>query len=341
MGGTHAALADDFDTLFVNPAGITTAKDQFSAATINVTLSDIDTILRLLSSNFSDPAIYAEKLNNHFEAGFDISGPLTIGYIKDNFGFAVSNHQFLKVWWDRYDIFVINANVVEELVLYLGRSFPMTNFEQTMTFTLGYMLRPMARLVFAPRNIQLADFRYILQNLQNEPFEMQLGVGIDVGLLLSFSETVYFSAVCRDIITPVYVNRYANFSEFSSGIAPIDSGLEWFQRSYDLSICFRTRNTMVNEVVKDIVFTVDYHGLNNLINNIESDPLMDIGAGFELQLLTAFWLRVGWQKMLPGGGFGVDLGWGKLDVAVFGETFGNQLDYYQTVSFSLAFLFRY
>jgi hypothetical protein len=341
MGGVHAAFADDFGTIFVNPAGISTVEDQFSLAAVNVTLNDINTMLRLLSSGFSDTAVYADKFQNHLEARFDIGGPLAIGYIKKDFGLGLMNHQFLKAWWDRNDIFVINANVVEEVAFYAGQSFPISNFEKTMTFSLGYMLKPAMRLVFAPRDIQLIEFRYILQNLQKEPFQTHLGLGLDTGFLLSFSDTVYFAGVCRDIVSPVLVSRYANFAEFVNGIRPVGTSTEWIKPTYDFSICFRTKNTIIYEVVEDIVFTVDYHGLGNLLENIDRNPLLDIGAGIELRLLRAFWLRIGWQQMLPGGGFGIDLGWAKLDAAVFGETFGSQPGDFQSVSFSLGLSFRY
>jgi hypothetical protein len=340
LGGTHAALADDFETIFVNPAGFTTAQDQFSVAVINITLNDCDTLLRVLSSD-SDSTVYADKFKNHFETGFDLGGPLAIGRIKGNSGFGLLNHQYVKVWWDRDDMFVLNGNAVEEIVFFAGWSFPISNFENTVTFTPGVTLKPAFRLISAPRDIPLIEFRYVLQNLQREPFQMHLGLGSDVGFLLNFSETVYFSAVCHDLLTPIYVNRYANYVEFLNGSRPIESGIKWVKPTYDFSICVRTKNTFFNEVVQDLVFTVDYHGLYNLLENTGRNPLMDIGAGIELRLLTAFWLRVGWQRMLPGGGFGIDFGWAKLDAAVFGETFGDQVGGFQGVSFSLGLSFRY
>jgi hypothetical protein len=341
LGGIHAALADDFDTIFVNPAGFTTAENQFSVAAFNLTFNDIDTILRMLSSDFADTSIYADKLKNRFDAGFDIGGPLAIGYIEDNFGLGLMNHQYLKVWWDRNDIFVVNANIVEEIAFYAGQSMPIPNFERTMVFTLGYTVKPAVRFVFAPRDIQLIDFRHILQNFQNEPFETQLSLGLDLGILISFFDTVYLSGVYRDVLTPVLVGRYANFAEFANSSLPPDMTLEWIKPTYDFSICIRTRNTIIYEVLEDLVFTADYHGLNNLLENKDRDPLLDIGAGVELRLVRAFRLRVGWQQMLPGGGLGIDLGWAKLDIAIFGETFGDHIDGYQTVSFSFGLSFRY
>jgi hypothetical protein len=341
LGGTHAALADDIDTIFVNPAGFATAEDQFSVAAANVTLNDIDTILRLLSTSFSDTSVYKARLKNSFEAGLSVGGPFMIGYIKENFGLGLTNHQYLKVWWDRNDLFVVNANVMEEFVFSVGQSIPITNFENTMTFTPGYVIKPSMRFVFAPRDIQIIDFRHVLTNLENEPFEMHAGIGLDVGFLLDFSKTLYIAGVCHDLLSPLLVNRYANSYEFVSGFDPLTTSIESIEPRYDFSICFRTKNIAISEVVEDIIFTVDYHGLNNLLKNADRDPLLDIGAGIELRLLRAFWIRFGWQQMLPGGGFGIDLGWAKLNMAVFGETFGDLRDDYQSVSFSFGLAFRY
>jgi hypothetical protein len=341
LGGVHAALADDFETIFVNPAGFSTAEDQFSVAVLNVTLIDIDTTLRLVSSGFMDPSVYADIIKTYFEAGFDVTGPLAVGYIRGDAGLGLINRQYLKIWWDRNDIFVLNADVAEEIAFYFGGSLPVTNFEQTVTFTPGITIKPTVRAVFAPRGILIPDFRHILQNLQDEPFELQVGAGVDLGLMVSFSDIVYFSVVLRDILSPLYVNHYANFEEFITGTQPVTQGIKWVKPAYDFSICVRTKNTFATEVLQDIALTVDYYGLDNLLEQVDRDPLMDIGAGIELHLLRAFRLRAGVRQTLPCGGFGIDLGWAKLDAAVFGETFGNYTTDYQSISFSMGLSFRY
>jgi hypothetical protein len=341
MGGIHAALADDFDTIFVNPAGFATAKNQFSAAAINATFHDIDTVLRMASSNFSDPAQYIALLKNYFEAGVDFGGPLAIGLIKGNWGLGLMNNQYLKIWWDRNNIFVLNANVVEEIVFFAGQSFPIPNFEQTVTFTPGYAVKPAVRFVYAPRDVQYIDFRYILQNLQDQPFETHFIFGVDAGFLLSFYDTLYFAGVCRDLFTPVQVRRYEDYSAFTDNPGQAAPSVEFVKPVYDFSICFRTINTFVYDVVEDIVFTVDYHDVGSFFENTGRDPFLNIGAGIELRLLRALRFRAGWQQMLPGGGFGIDLGWVTIDAAVYGETFGNQQDDYRRVSLSFGLAFRY
>ncbi|MDR1231626.1 MAG: hypothetical protein LBK61_09525 [Spirochaetaceae bacterium] len=340
MGGNHAALADDFDTIFVNPAGFTTAEDQFSVAAISVTFTDNDSILKLLASEFVDPAVYISLLKNRFETGLDVGGPFALGLIKGNFGLGLLNHQYVKVWWDRNNVFVLNANAGEEIVLYAGQSIPFPG-NGSVQFTPGYVIKPAMRLVYVPRDIQFMDFRYIMKNLQSQPFETHLGIGLDVGFLLSFFDTVYIAGVCRDVVSPLFVSHYTSFEDFtgSGSNAPVNT-TEWIKPTYDFSICIRTKNTIVYETVEDIAFTVDYH-LSNFLENPDRNPLLDMSAGIELRLLRAFWLRAGWQKMLPGGGFGIDLGWGQINAAFYGETFGNELSDHQSMSFSFGLTFRY
>jgi hypothetical protein len=102
---------------------------------------------------------------------------------------------------------------------------------------------------------------------------------------------VYFTGVCRDLLSPLLVDRYENLAEFAERTEPIVSGvMEWTKPSYDFSICFRTKSTVMNEALEDIIFTADYHGLGNIFENKDRDPLLDIGARIELRLLRAFWL---------------------------------------------------
>jgi hypothetical protein len=341
MGGNHAALADDFETIFVNPSGFTTAEDQSSVAVFDLTLHDIDTTLRLIGSGFSDPAIYAARIKNHYEFGLNSNGPLMIGSIKGNSGWGILNRQYLKTWWDRNNIFVINANVIEEIAFYIGRSFPIKNFEETVTFTPGFTISPKYRVVFAPRDVLVIDFRHILENLQDQPLEFQMGIGASAGILLSFSDMVYFSAVFNDLLSPLYVIHYTNFSDYVNEVSSPTTSVAFLKPSYDFSVCFRTKNVFSGEIVRDLVFALDYHLTNDSLENADRDLLLDFGAGLELQLLRAFWIRVGWQQMLPSAGFSVNFDWVKLDMAVFGETFGNQPSDYQSISFSLGFSFRF
>ncbi|MDR1468993.1 MAG: hypothetical protein LBT00_06840 [Spirochaetaceae bacterium] len=341
MGGNHAAFVDDFETIFVNPAGFTTAEDQFSVAAFDITVHDIDTTLRLISSNFSDPSVYAARIKNRYESGFNSNGPLMIGSLKGDGGWAFLNRQYLKIWWERDNIFVVNANMVEEIAFYFGRSFPLKNFEETITLTPGFTIKPNYRIVFAPREILAVDFRHILRNLQEQPLEFQMGIGVNTGLLLSFFDMVYFSVVLNDLPSPLYVTRYTSYTDYADGIAPSATNWAFLKPSYDFSACFRSKNVFPGEIVRDIVLAIDYHLSSDALENADRNVFLNIGAGLELQLLRAFWIRAGWQQMLPGAGFGVDFGWVKLDAAVFGETFGDQLSDFQGASFSLGLSFRF
>jgi hypothetical protein len=336
MGGQHAAYADGFDTLFVNPAGFSAATDQFSLASFHLTFSDADTILRLFQTSFTDPSVYAARFKTHFEAGFDLIGPVTIGGIFGPYGWGIMNHQYMKVWWSRSDIFVVNFNVVEEVALYGGRSFPITNYERTVTFTPGVAIKPVFRAVFAPRDVLLVDFRHIATNLEKQPFETQWGIGADFGVLLSFFDTLYFSGVLRDMFAFRFVSRYQTATAFIDGESPFEEFTGEIDPSYSVSLCLR----LGGDEVEGLVFAVDYHGMV-YPENPDRNPFLDIGAGIELHLLRALWIRVGWQQMLPGGGLGIDFGWGKFDMAIFGETFGDQTDDYQGISLSLGFSFKY
>jgi hypothetical protein len=93
MGGRHAALADDFYTLFSNPAGFVGVEEQFSAAELTLsTYGPVFEILDLVQENLGSSDnldISGIVGRGGFAAGFDMGGPIALGWVGRGLGLGV------------------------------------------------------------------------------------------------------------------------------------------------------------------------------------------------------------------------------------------------------------
>jgi hypothetical protein len=347
LGGPHAALADDFDTLFANPAGFSSIDRELSVAAVYASVSDFDTVFKLFRSESMDTATVVAQITNRYKANIDIGGPLSLGFIngedtKSGFGIGLINRTFMQIWWDRNTIFDLSLNVGEEVALIGGASFPTHNFEESVTFTPGFSIKPFFRTLFRPEGLNIVEFRYIFQTLNEKPFETQIGIGVDFGFMLTINKAFTIAAVVYDVVSPVYISRYKDYPAFSGGDSPLSTEWAMLTSRANISICFRTRDTIISETFTDMIFMLDYSGLFNLIaNGTERNPLLDIGFGIEIQIINNLAIRLGFKQMMPAGGLGINMHYLQLNITLLGETFGDNLESPQNLSLNIGLTFRY
>jgi hypothetical protein len=344
LGGVHASLSDDFDTLFVNPAGFSSIEKQLSIAAFSIGINDFNTIFRLISSKTTELVPRAAEIKTRFRAGVDIGGPICIGWIssreKFGVGFGFMNRTFMNLWWNRDTAFDLTVNTGEEAAFILGFSFPIKSMPEAVVWTPAFSIKPFFRALFRSE-VNLVEFRYILANLQEEKFQTQFGFGVD----LAFNLTVYgdfmFSFVARNAIAPVFITRYETYSNFSEGMGAESSGNGFIRPTFDFSVSYRTRNTLLSEILSDIIFTLDWDGLTSLIGSEKRNTLLDLGVGVEVQALENIAFRIGLKQLLPCFGLGINLQYMQFNISLFGETFGNHIGDPSGMSFSGGLTFRY
>jgi len=90
LGGSHASMGDDFYAIFLNPASFAHVKDEFSAAEISLcTYGPFLEIIDLIRDEETD--ISGIVGQGGFAAGFDMGGPLSLGWVGRGLGLGIFN----------------------------------------------------------------------------------------------------------------------------------------------------------------------------------------------------------------------------------------------------------
>jgi len=124
MGGTHVAMADDFSTLFYNPAGFAGAKDELSVAEISMeTVGPVFDIIDAVTE-FLGPAGTLDISNlvgeRGLTTGFDLGGPMAFGWIGRGLGFGFFNRTYVEA---KAAGIQLNATAFEDIFLVGGYAF--------------------------------------------------------------------------------------------------------------------------------------------------------------------------------------------------------------------------
>ncbi|HCM25520.1 MAG TPA: hypothetical protein DIC34_03045 [Treponema sp.] len=343
MGGTHVAMADDFSTLFYNPAGFAGAKDELSVAEISMeTVGPVFDIIDAVTE-FLGPAGTLDISNlvgeRGLTTGFDLGGPMAFGWIGRGLGFGFFNRTYVEA---KAAGIQLNATAFEDIFLVGGYAFrlePASGHTIDFGFAGKGFLRASGELgasVFSIETIIPDD------PLGGIPIKMTAGVGVDVGVIYSYDSLFAVAIACRDAYSPALVSDFNSVDELLSGSSGASS--EEYGRidpSLDVGIAFSPRIDIIQRYVSSLVFAADYRDFLDLAALIPRNPVLNVALGTEIVVLDALSLRAGIADALPNAGFGIDLSFMKFDFAMRGKELG--LDPGENPAFvmDLSLTFRY
>jgi hypothetical protein len=342
LGGIHAALADDFYSLFTNPAAFVGVKEQFSAGEITVSMYGpvfelFDFIGDIAGSDLKSIDISGLIGPKGFASGVDIGGPISVGWIGRGLGFGLFNRTKIEAILSGT---TLRPMVSEEIMLVGGYSFRLVN-NQSHILDLGFLgkgffrgLIDMAASVF--------EIEKILEDPLLHPFHTQLGVGLDLGLRYTFANALSVALVCYDVYSPALVNSYSSIEDFFDKKDPVDARkYATVTRRLDLGLMYRIRSPLLHRYISDFTILVDYQNFMDLFSLIPRNPILNVGIGAELVILNALSLRAGVADALPAIGFGLDLSFMKIEFAIRGKELGLEPGMNPIYAVDLGLLFRY
>jgi hypothetical protein len=343
MGGTHAALADDFSALFTNPAGFVSAREQLNIAQLTFeAYGPLFDLADATSTYLKDGELNLSGLvgERGMKTGLDMAGPLSFGWVGRGLGFGFFNRSKLAADASGTGI---EAVVSEDLMLVGGYAFRF-NPRDGDFLDLGFLAKGMLRgTSLSEASILTVTDLFEDFSLSTAPFTLTAGVGLDVGLRYEYRKTLAGAIVCRDLYSPVSVTDYASVDAFLNGSDPGEAttSSKTIDRQWDLGFLYTPHLPVFERYLSGVVIAVDYRDVFGMFDLIPRNPILNLGVGAEVVFLDVLSLRAGIGDALPSLGFGLDMRFMQLDFTMRGIEFGLDPGYDPVFAMDLGLLFRY
>ena len=342
LGGSHVAMADDFYALFLNPASFRDVEEEISIAEITVStygpMLEIVDLFTSDNSDFSDIDLTGVIGTGGFSAGFDIGGPLSLGWVGRSLGLGIFNR------------------VRTAAALYGSKIRPLTSGE--LLFVGGYAFRFIEKgshildggflgkgFFRGTLDLQapIFDAESLLDDPIGSPFDTNLGLGFDLGLRYTFRDNLAVALVCYDVYSPVLVTPYDAASDFGDKSGPSSDGPSYatVKRRLNAGVAYRLRTIALDQYISRLTLMADYRDFLDLFSLIPRNPILNVGVGAEIVLLNALTFRFGVTDALPAFGFGLDLTFMTIDFSIHGREMGLDPGRLSVYAMDIGLLFRY
>jgi len=340
LGGTHAALADDFYSLFTNPASFIGNDITFSVAELSIStygpVFEIAGALLDHSDDWDSLDMSGIITRKNFAAGLDVGGPLAVGMIGNGLGLGL----FSRMKADAHIAGIeLKPIVSAELLFVSGYSYRLVHMEKYV-LDAGFLGKGFFRagLDFSS---PLAEAGKIFDNKKERPFTTVLGFGLDLGI--KYTRNANFSAalVWYDVCSPAITTTYASMESLKEKEAPLGSGYASVLPRLGIGVRYRLHSMQLERFVSNILLLADYRNIFDVFPSYERNPLLAISFGTEVTVLEKLKLRFGFCDALPSAGIGIDLSFMQFDCSVYGKELGQYPGEHSIVAADFALLFRY
>lgn len=338
LGDAHPALADDFSTVFSNPAGIATIEPVHRFAQIDLRLSG--TFWNVFNAfEGKDPEdLFPVDTGDYI--GLGLLGPIDVGYAGNHSAYRLNNYVTLDVLYPNLAVqSIFTAAVGAQLTGGWGRRFSLGG---NTTLDFGFT----AKAFYEQRYFGEADIVEFFglfedpENFLDYPYEVIPGVGLDSSILFKFGPQWAVGFTATDLLTLDFVTHYDTLRSSIDGNSPdsistqvrlplISVGGGWFPAFTDN--------------IKWFNFDGVYLSWRNLLGGLETYPyhyLLGLTAGIEISFWDFLALRGGFAEGIFGGGIGLRLGFFSLDIGVGGSELSNQPGVFSVVDIRVAFTFE-
>ncbi len=347
MGGSHVALADDYTVLLTNPAGLASTPREVMAADLGLRLvGPVFDILDIYVNAGSDiqTAVMDLLAANGYKLylGFDLSGPLALGYVGKGLGFGLFNKTSFNV--NAASAVNIGAYLGEDIMLSGGYAF---RFElgggHLLDLGLGAKGYVRGTVGTTMGILEVAELFDDPMSILGESFVLATGIGFDLGLRWSW-KSLAAGIVCRDLFSPAIVSTYSSAEGFFNDPAASrlgDPAYQFVDRRLDAGFAWTPELGVLGRVLDSISLALDYRDILALFEPASRNPILNVGLGFEARMLEIATVRAGINEALLSCGAGVDIGICKFGVSVLGTELGREPGYRPTYNLVIDFSFRF
>ncbi len=339
LGGPHTTMNSGFSSLMNNPAGFYTTKPEFSIAEITMGLKGpVFDIANLLITN--DMAALPGLLQGIY-AGMDLLGPISFGYVGEGLGFGIYSNSYSTI--SSSGPLTVKADMGSELVLAGGYAMriplPLPEVNQ---LDAGMLLKGTFKGGVAFEESALNVMNIGLSTLMTAPFTFITGIGVDLGFRYTYKKMLTFGLVGRDVYSPSLHNVYTNINDFSAGATPTQSLYGIVPFSLDLGFMYSPDLESKNIFISDLNIYLDYYDILDfwLYPELTINPLLHIGFGTQISMLSILDIRAGFYQGLLSAGLGLDLYYFKMNLAMFGTERSTEPGLQPVYNIQLGFEFR-
>ena len=338
LGGPHTGLADDLETLFVNPAGLADVDPHFRYAQLSVGASGpIFTLAGVVMQAFGGAdvaALIATPEVQQSLAGLDarlwLSGPVAVGYAGGGTGFGVFNDTELRVVNSASS--GLQMRVGERLLVRGGYAIDIpVPAASSSRLAVGIGVKGFVRgdSVFSTSLLGLPSLLESIgpELLSESPFELISGIGIDVGVRYVWSEMVAAALTFDNVYSPYAVVAYPSLGGFlDSSAAPAPAEYATVPHELNVGLAYMPPLGAMERYVQRVTLLLDYRDILDFWfdpANAEN-TVLKFGFGVEATILQVLSLRGGFNRGLFSAGLGLDLSFVRFNAAMYGTELSSE-----------------
>ncbi|WP_169714800.1 hypothetical protein [Spirochaeta cellobiosiphila] len=327
IGGPHAALADDRDALFTNPAGYLTAEPEITITQLDLLLTGpVFTIANVFLSNKDSsgglPDGAVETLTGLY-AGMDLAGPLSFAYVGNGLGVGLFNKSgvTMKTSTD------VDAAFEESTILVGGYSFNLPIKSDIHRVDAGFNLKGYVSggVNLSESLVDVVDVISSMSSnyLSEQPFIFTTGMGSDLGFLYSYKSRLKVGMSVMDLITYENMKIYSSLDGFMKNAQTneLSTNNEFLPQRINLGVMYRPSFLKNNKYLSDWKLMADYSDMFDFLLQPKNgvNPILHLGIGSEVTLLDILSLRLGVYQALLNAGMGMNLQFLRLNLAIYGK----------------------
>ncbi len=345
LGGRHVAVADDFQSIFTNPAGFATDTPVLSATRMSLDVAGPMFDFAALVTNGGDPASDITGLlddEGRLYARFDLAGPISLGYVGGGLGLGV----FVRETAEMNVTSIAAASFAIDFdILVVGGYAHRFDFDNGHVLDAGFMPKGFIKNEFRTAGTLTEVMAKVGDVMADGTYTVATGVGLDAGVRWNWT-TYGLGAgfVARDLLTVVMESAYTSFSDFGSN--PSASRVGDMKTALALpNLCvgvqYRPTWGFLALVDTDLRLMLDYEDALSFVRPAGRNALLNLGLGAEFTLLEILSFRAGIKDALPSAGFGADLTLFTVGLSMYGEELGLEPGDRPVFNMILAFEFEY
>ncbi len=322
MGGSYTAMEAGFETLFTNPAALAHVQKETSyarvAAIVSGPLFDIPAVME--SADFTAEVLGLVAKYNGVYLGSQLTGPLAFGKVDKNFGYGVFNRTLMSIYVP--SITFAQLEMGEEFLLtggYGARVYGTGKHE----LTAGIQMKGFLQALLIEQGSAFGILSKVKElKPDTMPTVMTTGFGFDIGFMYTLDKQLNVGLVCHDIYTPVFWTGYLNSTDFLAGNAVTDSEYTTIEPDLSVGVLWKPRFPEHWSTITGLSVMLDYRNMLMPLRTIHRNPVLNIAAGAEVELIDTVSLRFGIRDAYPSAGLGLNMRIFKLDIAMYGTELG-------------------